>query len=191
VLGTALATLVVGSLAACGGGTKQDAGEPTASFKVALDAAFPKKQAYAENQVFSLRVKNESSSDIPNVTATVDGFYDRSTQADMSDPRQAVWIVNQGPAGGVTALTNTWALGRVPAHKEQVFVWRVTPMQAGVHAIHYRVDASLYGKSSAVLTGGGEPKGQITVHVSPDASKTSVDPATGDVVVTGSEPPGT
>lgn len=187
VIGTVCAVGAATLLVACGG-AKQDAGEPAATFKVSMHAAFPKRQAYAENQVFSLRVRNDSNADIPNVTATVDGFADRSTQADMADPQQAVWIVNQGPVGGVTAMTNTWALGRVPAGKEQVFLWRVTPMQSGVHKIHYRVDASLYGTSKAVLASGAAPVGDMTVRISPDASKTAVDPKTGKVVVVGTIP---
>lgn len=189
--GTALLASAV-AISACGSGEQQDANETSGTFKVDLAAAFPKKQSLAENQTFSLKVTNRSSETIPNVTATVDGFYDRSTQEGEQDPRQAVWIVNRPPVGGVTALTNTYALGPLPAGGEKVFTWNVTPMEAGKHTVRYRVDASLYGKSEAVLADSGEPpkapKGHISVAIDGNASLTAVDPKTGEVVVTGQVP---
>lgn len=180
--------LAATALGACGDSQTQTTGAPTGTYQVSLQAAFPHRQAYAVNQTFQLRVQNESDTQIPNVTATVDGFTERSTQADMSDPQQPVWIVNTGPVDGVTALVNTWALGPVPAHGAKTFVWHVTPMQSGIHRVHYRVNASLYGTAKAVDASGGAPEGHVTVRVSPAASKTAVDPETGDVVVTGAYP---
>jgi len=175
------------AISACGGGgERQDANETSGTFKVDMTATFPKKQSLAENQTFSLRVVNRSTETIPNLTATVDGFYDRSTQVGESDPQQAVWIVDHPPYGGVTALVNTYALGPLPKGQAKTFTWRVTPMEAGRHTVHYRVDASLYGKSTAELADGGEPKGKIKVDIDGDASLTAVDPKTGEVVVTGS-----
>jgi len=188
VSGVLCAVAAAGFLTACGGGSEQNAGAPTGTYTVAVRSSFPHLQRYAESTVMQLDVTNESDKTIPNVTATVDGFYQRSTQEGMQDPRTAVWIVNTGPVGGVTALTNTWALGSLPAHKTTSFLWHVTPMVSGKHTLHYRVDASLYGDAKAVLAGGEAPAGRIPVAVSPRPSKTEVDPATGQVVVTGSYP---
>jgi len=185
VSGALAAVAAAGLLAACGDSTNQASGEPSGTYTVAVKSAFPKRQAYAKNQVFQIAVANRSGKDIPNVTATVDGFFNVSTQQGEQDPRDAVWIVNQGPVGGVTALTNTWALGRVPAGGTRTFTWRVTPMQSGRHVLHYRVNASLYGTSKAILADGGPPEGTVGVRVSPRPSKTQVDPKTGEVVVVG------
>jgi len=185
---TALVASTV-ALVACGGSSENQASDETSgTFKVDLAAQFPRRQKLAENQTFTLRVVNRSTEAIPNITATVNGFWRRSTQAGEQDPQDAVWIVNRGPVGGVTALTNTWALGAIPAGGEKTFIWHVTPMIPGPHLVRYRVDASLYGKSTAVLASGGEPEGRIRVAISPRASKTAVDPKTGDVIVTGSYP---
>jgi hypothetical protein len=182
------AVAAAGFLAACGGGSEQNAGEPSGDFKVALKATFPHKQKYAINSVMDLTVTNRSGKTLQNVTATVDGFYQRSTQEGMQDPQEAVWIVNQGPVGGVTALTNTWALGSLADGASRTFTWHVTPMVSGRHMLHYRVSGSLYGESKAVLANGEPAEGHIRVAVSPRPSKTEVDPATGDVVVVGSTP---
>jgi hypothetical protein len=174
------------AISACGGGgEQQNANETSGTFKVDMSATFPKKQSLAEDQVFSLKVVNRSSETIPNVSATVDGFYDRSTQVGEADPQQAVWIVNRPPYGGVTALVNTYALGPLPKGAEKTFTWHVTPVEAGKHTVRYSVSGSLYGKSKAVLADGGEPRGKIKVDIDGDAQLTAVDPKTGDVVVTG------
>lgn len=184
----ALGALAVGGLAACGGGDQQDAGEPSGTFTVAVAAAFPKRQEYATRERMAISVVNRSDKDIPNVTATVDGFYNRSTQPQESDPLQPVWIVNRGPVNGYTALTNTWALGPLPAGKAKTFTWQVTPMQSGSHLVHYRVNASLYGTSKAVLASGAPPEDTMRIRVDGRASTTEVDGKTGAVVVTGSVP---
>ncbi len=184
VLVTAL-LLTAGSLGACGSSTNQASGEPAAVYKVSVLAAFPRVQQLATNAHLVISVVNRSVKTIPNVTATVDGFYDRSTQPGEADPRQPVWILNRGPVGGVTALTNTWALGSIRPGARRTFIWNVTPIRGGLHPLSYRVNASLYGKSKAVLASGGLPEGTVNVLVSGKASRTVVDPKTGQVVVTG------
>ena len=58
-------------------------------------------------------------------------FSRRSEQAGLADPNRPVWIVDDGPRGGETAYTNTWALGRVAPGQTKTFEWRVTPVEAG------------------------------------------------------------
>lgn len=188
VLAGAVLLLAAGPLAGCGSSDNQASGEPTGDFTVAVTSSFPRVQAYAKNARLVISVVNRSGKTIPNVTATVDGLYDASTQQGMADPRQPVWIVNVGPRNGVTALTNTWALGAMPPGARRTFTWNVTPMQSGLHRLHYRVNASLYGNSRAVLASGAAPERTYNVLISSRASATKVDPATGKVVVTGVVP---
>ena len=104
--------------AGCGGGTRQDADEPSGTFQVAvLKASFPTKQHLAQPERFVIAVRNTGSKPVPNVAVTVSSFAARSEQAGLADPERAVWIVDASPRGGDTAYTNTWALGRLaPGH---------------------------------------------------------------------------
>jgi hypothetical protein len=176
----ALGALLV---AGCGGGERQDEDEPEGNFSVDVVAAeFPEQQRLAEKVALKLRVRNTDSKTIPNLAVTVDGFSKRSQQPGLADPSRPVWIIDDGPRGGVTAYTNTWALGRVPAGETKEFVWQVTPVKAGTYEVKYRVAAGLDGKAKAVLAGGERPAGSFEVDVSREPDQSRVDPDTGEVV---------
>src|SRR5918998_1199481 len=148
-------------LAGCGGGgERQDEDEPSGNFSVDVVAAtFPEDQQLAEQVDLRLRVRNADSKTIPNLAVTVDGFSRRSEQAGLADPSRPVWVLDEGPRGGVTAYTNTWALGRVRAGETKEFVWRVTPVKAGSFEVKYRVSAGLDGRAKAVASGGRPRRG--------------------------------
>ena len=94
-----------------------------------------------------------------------------------------MWIVDDGPRGGNTAYTNTWALGRMAPGQTKTFVWRVTPVEAGTHTVKYRVAAGLDGKAKATPRRRRRaPRGTFTVDVSKEPAQSRVDPETGDVV---------
>ena len=93
-----------------------------------------------------------------------------------------MWIIDDSPRGGVTAYTNTWALGQVKAGETKEFVWKVTPVKAGDFEVKYRVAAGLDGKAKAVLAGGARPSGSFDVSISRDPDDARVDPGTGEVV---------
>ena len=170
-------------LAGCGGGERQDADEPEGNFSVdVVSAEFPEQQRLAEKVALRLRVRNTDSKAIPNLAVTVDGFSRRSEQPGLADPSRPVWIVDDAPRGGVTAYTNTWALGRVPAGETKEFVWQVTPVKAGNFEVKYRVAAGLDGKAKAVLAGGDRPAGAFEVNISKEPDQSRVDPDTGEVV---------
>src|SRR5918998_5526822 len=121
----ALAVLVASG---CGGGERQDEDEPSGNFEVeVVDASFPREQRLAEQVALRLRVRNADSKALPNLAVTVDGFQQRSEQPGLADPSRPVWIIDDGPRGGVTAYTNTWALGKMKAGETKEFVWKVTP----------------------------------------------------------------
>ena len=169
--------------AGCGGGERQDADEPSGTWTVdVVEAKFPESQRLAKPATLRIRVRNDEDRAIPNVALTVDGFSRRSQQAGLSDPERPVFIVDDPPRGGVTAYTNTWALGRVPPGATKTFEWQVTPVRAGTHRVTYRVAAGLDGKAKAALRGGGAPQGSFTVKVSREPSQARVDPESGEVI---------
>jgi hypothetical protein len=115
-----------------------------------------------------------------------------------------VWIVNNGPGtipkrpvqtvtvdqpgGGQTAFVNTWALGPLAPGKTKTFVWRVTPVKAGVHSIDFVVAAGLNGRararvsrSGALEGGGGLPVGHFKVAIAGRPVPRYVNPETGKV----------
>jgi|SRR5215213_2142386 len=183
--GTAVAFCALGALLAsgCGGGERQDEDEPRGDFRVELlDASFPQSQRLAEQTELKVRVRNADSKALPNLAVTVDGFSARSEQPGLADPSRPVWVIDDGPRGGVTAYTNTWALGRVKAGETKEFVWKVTPVKAGRFEVKYRVSAGLDGRARAVADGGERPSGSFTVNVSRKADDARVDPDSGNVV---------
>lgn len=183
--GSAVAFCALGALlvSGCGGGgERQDEDEPRGEWKVGIEASFPEQQRLAEQVALRLKVRNTDSRAIPNVAVTVDGFSRRSEQPGLADPGRPVWIIDDGPRGGVTAYTNTWALGRVPAGGTKEFVWRVTPVKAGRFEVKYRVAAGLDGKAKAVAEGGERPSGSFTVNVEREPDDARVDPDSGNVL---------
>lgn len=183
-LSFACATAVTAlAVSGCGGGDKrQDADEPRGTWTVSTDARFPERQQLAEQVDLRIRVRNTESRRLPNVAVTVDGLSKRSEQPGLADPNRPVWIVDSGPSGGVTAYTNTWALGEIKPGGEKEFVWRLTPVEAGDHKVTYRVAAGLDGKARAELSGGSRPAGSFDVRVSREPAQSRVDPDTGKVV---------
>ena|SRR5215213_5397446 len=169
----------------CGGsgGDRQDEDEPRGNWTVdVVSATFPEQQRLAEQTEMRLKVRNADSKTIPNLAVTVEGFSRRSEQSGLADPSRPVWVIDDGPRGGVTAYTNTWALGRVKAGETKEFVWKVTPVKAGRFEVKYRVSAGLDGRARAVADGGERPSGSFTVNVSRKADDARVDPDSGNVV---------
>jgi hypothetical protein len=192
LLATSVAAVVAASLAAgCGGGERQDANEPSGTFKVdVLKATFPKQQRLSQAAVMRIVVRNADTRTIPNVAVSVlsddpkggGGFATRSTEPGLADATRNLWIVDRGPRGGDTAYVSTWALGPLAAGRSRTFEWHVTPVVAGAHTVRWRVAAGLNGKARAQTEGGQEASGTIPVTVSSKPAPVTVDPKTGDVV---------
>lgn len=182
---TVIALLVAPALVAgCGGGERQDKGEPSGTFNVdVVSATFPAKQHLARQEQMVVEVRNADTKTIPNVAVTVQpGFTVRSNRQDLADPNRPVWIVDDGPIGGGTAYTNTWALGPLKAGETKKFVWKVTPVRSGSHEVRFRVAAGLNGKAKAQASGGDAAEGSFTVNITQKPSQATVDPETGEVV---------
>jgi hypothetical protein len=200
LLAVALAAcgVLLGALAGGCGGSERNAHEAKGTYKVeVLGAHFPAKQAIAQNTRLALIVRNAGAQTIPNVAVTLDSFYYTSTYPKLSSSKRPVWIVNTGPGavstrpvqseevnppgGGETAYVNTWALGALAPGKSRRFVWRVTPVKAGLHTVHYAVSADLDGRALAQLAGGGRAAGRFVAHVAPLPPPTHVNPETGRI----------
>jgi hypothetical protein len=174
------AVALVGVLVAgCGGGERQDSDEPAGTFPVdVVKATFPTKQRLAEKSELQIAIRNAGDKAVPNVAVTVESdeadqtaasaaFAEASEQPGLADPSRPVWVLDAGPVGGITAYVNTWSLGQLNPNQTRTFVWRVTAVKPGIHAIKYKVAAGLDGKAKAVVAGGNEqPTGTFTINVS-------------------------
>ncbi|MGH2885753.1 MAG: hypothetical protein ACRDPA_24155 [Solirubrobacteraceae bacterium] len=59
-------------VSACGGGTRQDASEPSGNFPVSVTTAtFPGSQRLSEHTHLVLAVRNAGSETIPNIAVTI------------------------------------------------------------------------------------------------------------------------
>jgi hypothetical protein len=169
--------------AGCGGSPKQDAKEPVGKFPVdVVSATFPAKQTLSQHVVMRIAVKNAGSKVVPDVGVTIldktaddqhqgtrAGAFEEAPDAahasNLANPSRPVWILDEGPIGGTSAYSNTWALGPLPPGKTRVFSWKVTSVKFGSHAIRWKVSAGLNGKAVAVTPDGARPEGVFKVTV--------------------------
>jgi hypothetical protein len=182
-----LAISIVGLVVAgCGGGERQDKNEPSGTFPMnVVNAKFPRSQSLAKQVPLTISVKNTGTKEIPNLAVTVDSFSTRSQQPGLADPERPIWIVDEGPVGGTTAYTNTWALGKLAPGRTRTFTWKVTAIQPGTHTVKYRVAAGLNGKAKARVNGQDDFQGTFTVAISGKPAQSHVDPNTGQVIRSG------
>lgn len=173
----AVAVLTLGAacaLAACGG-KRQDADEPAGHFKVrVVKASFASQQAVAAKQQLRIKVRNADTKAVPNVAVTIatkpgkaggapQAFASDIADPNVADPSRPIWIVDKGPVGGDTAVTNTWALGKLPAGATRTFVWKLTPVKPGDYTIRYSVSPGLTGKAKPAS--GGRTRGAFKVKI--------------------------
>ena len=183
LIAASAAALAAVGIAACGGGTRQDADEPSGTYRVAIvRSSFPVRQRVAAPTRLVIAVRNTGRRTVPNVAVTVDSFSSRSERTDLADAQRPVWIVDAPPEGSTTAYTNTWALGPMAAGETKRFVWRLTPVQPWTHRLRYRVAAGLTGTAKAVLPGDRVPERDLTVRITSRPASARVDPETGSVV---------
>lgn len=187
------------ALGACGGGSRQDANEPSGNFPVqVVNATWPGAQRLAQHTHLIITVKNAGTKAIPNIAVTitdpkwgtsVQAFGRHVSQVGLASHSRPVWIVDHapdpgggcgfscsqgGPGGAATAYANTWALGRLAPHHTATFNWALTAVAPGTHVVRYRIAAGLNGKAKAQLSGGGIPQGSFTVKVSSKPAQTYV-----------------
>jgi hypothetical protein len=206
------------ALAACGGGTRQDASEPSGKFSVDVPtASFPASQRLSEHTHLVLAIHNDSGKTIPNVAVTIcnvtcaypapagegtsaAAFGEDLQMPGLAHPSRPVWVVDQppggcgagcgggSPGGAVTASSNTWALGPLGAGSTAKFDWAVTAVKPGHHVVAWEVAAGLNGKARAVLSDGSLPHGTFAVDISSAPAQTYVN-NNGQIVTTTSTTP--
>lgn len=163
----AVALAALAAVAAGCGGERQDADEPSGHFRVQVTGArFPAHQALSEEALLRIEVHNADRRSVPDVAVTVEtrpnGATGTAPEAfgapDTADTRLAddarpVWIVDDQPANGETAYTNTWALGTMFPGETKTFRWKLLPVKPGRYTVSWRVSPGLDGKARAA---GGE-----------------------------------
>src|SRR4051794_30634094 len=172
----AASALIAGGIVigGCGGGERQDASEPSGTFPMEItDASFPAKQTLADHTTMKIAVRNTGNKTAPNVAVTVatqagdtggaaQAFAQDIADPNVSDPSRPIWVVDSPPKGGVTAYTNTWALGPLKAGETKTFKWKVTAVKAGDYKIDYSASPGLTGKAKP----SGDVKGTFDVTIS-------------------------
>ena len=154
------------TLGACGADA-QDENEPEGTYKVdVLSASFPGRQNLAQESTLKITVQNRDTREIPNLGVTVDGFYQRREDANLSDPSRPIWIVNEPPFNSESAVTNTWTTGPLRAGGKRTLEWKVSALRAGTYNPRYRVNAGIDGKAKAESFDGGPATGSFTVRIS-------------------------
>jgi hypothetical protein len=102
-------------LAACGGGARQDASEPSANFPVQVTSAtFPTSQTLSQHAKMSITIRNAGSKTIPNIAVTVcnvtcrypaprgegtssASFASSLNETYIANPSRPNWIVDRPP----------------------------------------------------------------------------------------------
>jgi|tagenome__1003787_1003787.scaffolds.fasta_scaffold20284629_2 hypothetical protein len=169
------ALAVLAALAAgCGGGERQDANEPSGTFRVqVVRASFPARQHIAQTVVLRLQVRNADRRDLSNVAVTVQtrapvgaapvAFGQGSGPgSDLADTGRPVWILDKGPTGGDTADARTWLAGPLRAGESRTLVWRLVAVKAGTYTLAYRVFPGLNGKAEPAR---GRTAGTLRVRI--------------------------
>jgi hypothetical protein len=192
---TALATA---ALAGCGGGSSQNAGEPSGVFPVRIThASFPRVQSIARPAALVLTVNNAGTRTIPNVAVSLNSLYYESDYPGLADRKRPIWVIERGPGvipqrpveseavappgGAQTAYVETWALGPLKPGASATFHWLVSPVKAGLQHVHYVVAAGLAGNAKARFPSGRIPQGAFTVYIAGRPPSTHLNPETGKV----------
>lgn len=154
-------------VAGCGGGARQDAGEPSGEFKVeVVSASFPRAQHVGQAVQLRVRVRNADRRTLRNVAVTVQtkpvagtaavAFGQHAVDPALADSARPVWVLAEGPVGGDVANVNTWSAGTLGPSESKVLVWRLVASKAGRYTVEYSVSPGLTGKAKAAAgdTGG-------------------------------------
>lgn len=185
--------LLVCTLALAGAGCgqeRQDAGAPTGRFDLDVTrASFPAEQRIAQPVTLALEVANRGERAVPNLAVTVAteplaggrapvAFAQGREGAGPADGNRPVWILDDGPAGGESAYTSTWAVGPLGEGRARTVSWKLTPVAAGRYTVSWRLAPSLEGDVSLA---GGRVSGEFDVTIADDPVAARVD-GDGDVV---------
>jgi hypothetical protein len=170
----ALALLCALFAVACGD-ERQDADAPSGRFDLDVtDASFPAEQRIAEASTLRLEVENTGDRAVPDLAVTVEtepgadgqapvAFGQASDEPGLAASARPVWILDEGPSGGDSVYTNTWAVGPLGEGSSRTVEWKLTAARAGRYTIAWRLAPSLEGD---VSLGDGRTEGSFDVTIS-------------------------
>jgi hypothetical protein len=171
----ALLLVAVPVIAGACGQDKQDANEPSGTYKVdVISAAFPGRQRLGETSHLRITVKNQDDEELPDLAISVEGFSQRVDDPTLATPVRNIWLVNRPPFNSESSFTDTWTLGKVPAGATRTADWTVTAVRAGTYSLRYRVSAGTDGKAKAELPDGSPPRGSFIARITRSARTTQV-----------------
>jgi len=169
--------LLCALLAVACGDERQDADAPSGQFDLDVtDASFPAEQRIAESTTLTLEVENTGDRAVPQLAVTIETEPSQDGQAPVAfgqssdDPTLAasarpVWIVDEGPSGGESAYTNTWAVGPLGEGESRTIEWKLTAAQAGRYRVGWRLAPALEGD---VSLGDRRTEGTFDVTITDD-----------------------
>jgi hypothetical protein len=79
----------------------------------------------------------------------------------LADPSRPIWVLDQGPKGGDTAYTNTWAGGPLKPGGTATFEWHLTAVKPGRYTLRYAVAPGLNGRARPM----GHNRGSFSVRI--------------------------
>lgn len=185
----AIALLCALFAVACGD-ERQDADAPSGRFDLDVtEASFPAKQRIAEPSTLKLEVENTGDRAVPDLAVIVETDPAQKGQAPVAfgqstdDPTLAasarpIWVLDDGPAGGTSAYTNTWAVGPLGVGQSRTVEWKLTAAKAGRYTVTWRLAPSLEGD---VSLGDGRTEGSFDVTITDEPVPARVG-ADGEVV---------
>jgi hypothetical protein len=183
------------ALAACGSGSRQDAGAPTGTFPIQVTAAkWQGFQRLAQHTSLVISVRNVGRKTIPNLSVSicnttcrypapvgqgtsVAAFAQYLSSPGLASHSRPVWVIDQPPGpcgyscqnGGegsyVSSDANTWQSGSLKPGATATFHWKLTAVAPGHFVVAYEVAGDLYGKARTVLPNGLSPAGTFAVTV--------------------------
>jgi hypothetical protein len=170
-----LALVAAFALVGCGG-ERQDEDEPEGEFTLSVvKASFPERQSTAQRARLRISVRNTDDRELPNLAVTIkttapggeevaSAFAQAADDPRLADNDRPIWIVDEGPAGGTSSYTDTWATGRVVPGQTVDLEWRLTAVRPGAYTVDYSVAPGLDGRSVAAR--GQRTSGSFDVEIS-------------------------
>ncbi len=182
--------LAVLALAGCGGDPRQDADEPSGTFRVeVVDASFPERQQIAEPVELKLSVHNADDETLRNVAVTVQtdpegdnaaiSFGQRSSGSGLADSGRPIWVLDEGPLGGDVATVNTWSAGTLRAGETRELTWKLVAARAGTFTLGYRISPGLTGRAQPAQDADTSGSFEVTIDDEPVPARVGDD---GEVV---------
>lgn len=173
---TALALLLALTLvlSGCGSEAPQDKNAPSGTWRVTvLDWHFPRIQPLGTPQSFTVRVRNDDTRTIPQLTITISGLQTRVYQPGAAGDVRPVWLTDEVDFGGFSTynspLQQTFTVGAVEPGDVATYNVNLTPSRRGAHVVGYRLSPAPLGDNKIVnASDGAEAAETREVVIDPD-----------------------